>query len=120
MIHIWYYYYKGTRGRKKYFDGGSCFNDNNAAEAIKNADRYCDYLDDADGDMERKTGTKNFDVAVYITHDTDNDTVTNKDGSQTVTFNPKNVIYHQDTRTGKYYENKEALMKLGALVIWHA
>lgn len=117
MLHVWFYYYKGTHGRKKYFDGGSGYYDKDALQAYQAAEQYC-AEDDDDGEMERKTGTKYFNVCVYITKDNDADVKDNGDGSQTVTFNPKNVIYHQDTRTGKFYENEKVLIELGALQVW--
>ena len=116
MLHVWFFYYKGTKGRKKFFDGGAVYTEENAINALKVAKMWTSDEDD-DGDKERLTGTRWGYFCVYITKDSDAETKDNGDGSATTFFNPKNVIYHEDTKTGKFFQNEKVLLELGALQI---
>lgn len=118
MLHVWCYYYKGARGRKKFFDSGVAYHEKDAIHALEVAKMWTSD-DDDDGDRERLTGTRWGYVCVYITKDSDAETKDNGDGTATTFFNRKNVIYHEDTKTGEFFQNEKVLLDLGALTILH-
>ena len=57
MLHVWFYYYKGEKGHKKFFDGGAAYTEEKAIQALGVAKQWISD-DDDDGDKERLTGTR--------------------------------------------------------------